>query len=126
MVTVLVSFCREFKKLRWLLQRQRHIKIELCIGLSVMGLFQVYIRLLGTNSFHIKAENLKIKGDLPVSWSSISAIRHQALRDYVKQYCACADSVFEALTTVEKKNTLCKRGRAWHGWTRNPSVLSDG
>ena len=32
---------REFKKLRRLLQRERHIKIELCVRLSVMRLFQV-------------------------------------------------------------------------------------
>ena len=32
---------REFKKLRRLLQRKRHIKIELCVTLSVKRLFQV-------------------------------------------------------------------------------------
>ena len=32
---------REFKKLRWLLQRKRHIKVELCVRLSVLRLFQV-------------------------------------------------------------------------------------
>ena len=31
----------EFKKLRWLLQRNHHIKIELCVWLSVLRLFQV-------------------------------------------------------------------------------------
>ena len=32
---------REFKKPRRLLQRKRHIKIELCVRLSVLRLFQV-------------------------------------------------------------------------------------
>jgi len=31
----------EFKKLRWQLQRKRHIKIELCVNLSLLRLFQV-------------------------------------------------------------------------------------
>ena len=33
---------REFKKLRRQLQRKRHIKIELCVKLSVLRLFRVY------------------------------------------------------------------------------------
>ena len=37
----MVPFVREFKKLQWLLQRECHIKIELCVGLSVMRLFQI-------------------------------------------------------------------------------------
>ena len=32
---------REFKKLRWQLQRKRHIKIDLCVRLSVLRLFHV-------------------------------------------------------------------------------------
>ena len=32
---------REFKKLRRLLQRKRHIKIELCVRLSVLGSYHV-------------------------------------------------------------------------------------
>ena len=32
---------REFKKLRPLLQRKRHIKIELCVSLSVLRLFHI-------------------------------------------------------------------------------------
>ena len=57
---------RKFKKLRRLLQRERHIKIALCARLGVMRLFQVghvvqtrriFLRLLDRNSFHVKAEN---------------------------------------------------------------------
>ena len=57
---------RDFKKLRRPLQLKRRIKIELCVRLSVMRLFlvdqmyklgEVNFRLLGTNGFHIKAEN---------------------------------------------------------------------
>ena len=33
---------REFKKLRRQLQRKRHIKIELCVNLSLLRLFHVY------------------------------------------------------------------------------------
>ena len=40
-VFLITSDSREFKKLRRLLQRERHIKIELCVGLSVKRLFQV-------------------------------------------------------------------------------------
>ena len=32
---------REFKKLRRLLQRKHHIKIELCVRLSILQLFHV-------------------------------------------------------------------------------------
>ena len=59
---------REFKKLRLELQgkRKRHIKIELCVKLSLLRLFHVdrvvqiggvHFRLLGTNGFHVKAKN---------------------------------------------------------------------
>ena len=43
---------REFKKLRLLLQRKRHFKIELCVRLTVS-----HFRLLCTNGFHGKAKN---------------------------------------------------------------------
>ena len=33
---------REFKKLRRQLQRKRHIKIELCVNLSLLRLFHVH------------------------------------------------------------------------------------
>ena len=39
--TTTATATREFKKLRRLLQRKRHIKIELCVRLSVLLLFQV-------------------------------------------------------------------------------------
>ena len=57
------------KKLRGLLQRKCHIKIELCVRLSVLRLFHVGhvvqnrrndCRLLGTNGFHVKAENERL------------------------------------------------------------------
>ena len=57
---------REFKKLRRELQGKRHIKIELCVKLSLLRLFLVdhvvqigggHFRLLGTNGFHVKAKN---------------------------------------------------------------------
>ena len=32
---------REFKKLRWQLKRKRHIKIELCVRVNALRLFQV-------------------------------------------------------------------------------------
>ena len=57
---------REFKKLRRLLQRKRHIKIELCARLRVLRLYhvahlykisEVYFRLLGKNGFHLNEEN---------------------------------------------------------------------
>ena len=61
---------REFKKQRRLLQRKRHMKIELCVKLSVLQWFQVghlmykigavYFRLLGTNVFHAKAKNERL------------------------------------------------------------------
>ena len=38
----LVIINREFKKLRRLLQRKRHIKVELCIRLSILRLFHVH------------------------------------------------------------------------------------
>ena len=57
----------EFKKLQRLLQRKRHIEMELCVGLSVLRLYQVgqvvykiggvHFRLLGNNGFHGKAKN---------------------------------------------------------------------
>ena len=40
-VLVVVVVSREFKKLRRLLQRKRHVQIELSIRLSVLRLFQV-------------------------------------------------------------------------------------
>ena len=36
-----MAFVREFKKLRRQLQRKRHIKIELCVQLSLLRLFHV-------------------------------------------------------------------------------------
>ena len=62
------SSLREFKKLRRQLQGKRHIKIELCVKLSLLRLFHVYrvvqnrrsalsLSLLGTNGFHVKAKN---------------------------------------------------------------------
>ena len=48
-------------------KRKRHIKIELCVKLSLLRLFhmlttlykigEVHFRLLGTNSFHVKAKS---------------------------------------------------------------------
>ena len=54
---------REFKKLRRQLHGKRHIKIELCVKLSLLRLFQkykiggVHFRLFDTNGFHVKAKN---------------------------------------------------------------------
>ena len=57
---------REFKKLRRLLQRKRHIKFELCVRLSILRfssmlitlykIGELHFRLLGTNGFHVKAK----------------------------------------------------------------------
>ena len=49
--------CREFK-LGQLLQRKCHIKIELyCKLVTLYKLCEVCFRLIGTNDFHVKAEN---------------------------------------------------------------------
>ena len=57
---------REFKKLRRQLQGKRHIKIKLCVKLSLLRLFHVdhvvqiggvHFRLLGTTGFHVKAKS---------------------------------------------------------------------
>ena len=57
---------REFKRLRRLLRRKRHIRIELSVSLSVLRLLmfvslyetgEVHFCLLGTNDFHVKAES---------------------------------------------------------------------
>ena len=66
---------REFKKLRRPLQRKRHIKIEFCVRLSVLfcdysllvtlhEIGEVYVRLLGTNGFHVKAENERFTAEV--------------------------------------------------------------
>ena len=47
----------QFKKLRWLLQRRRHFKIELC---TLVALCEVSFRLVGTNDFHVRAENERL------------------------------------------------------------------
>ena len=54
---------REFKKLRRLLQRKRHVKIVLCVRWSALRLFHVghvvqkrHFRLLGTNGFQIESK----------------------------------------------------------------------
>ena len=62
-----ISLFREFKKLRRLLQRKRHIKIELSVELNVFSddskLVTVnkrserHFRLRGTNGFNAKAKN---------------------------------------------------------------------
>ena len=61
-----VSISKEFKKL---LQRKRHFKVELCVRLSVLRLFdysvlvklykigEVHFRLFDMNGFYVKAEN---------------------------------------------------------------------
>ena len=53
---------REFKKLRQLLQRQRHIKIELCVRLSVRYVVKNKRSALslGTNGFLVKIENKRL------------------------------------------------------------------
>ena len=66
-IAVSLSAIREFKKLRRQLQRKLLIKIELCVKSSLLRLFhfgrvvkkigEVHFRLLGTNGFHVKAEN---------------------------------------------------------------------
>ena len=57
---------RESKKLRRQLQGKRHIKIELCVKLSLCDysmlitsykIGRVHFRLPGTNGFHVKAKN---------------------------------------------------------------------
>ena len=43
-----------------MLERKRHIKVELCIRLSVYGYWPCWQEtgeVLGTNGFHVKAEN---------------------------------------------------------------------
>ena len=66
LVLMLASLVKTMlKKLRRLLQRERHIKIELCVRVlcdyfklvTLYKLGEVYFLLLGTNSFHVKAEN---------------------------------------------------------------------
>ncbi|XP_015750540.1 PREDICTED: E3 ubiquitin-protein ligase RFWD2-like [Acropora digitifera] len=47
----------QFKKLRWLFQRRRHFKIELC---TLVAVCEVSFRLVGTNDFHVKAENERL------------------------------------------------------------------
>ena len=47
----------EFKNLRWLLQRRRHFKIELCM---LVTLCELSFRLVGRNDFHVKAENERL------------------------------------------------------------------
>ena len=60
---------RYFKKLRRLLEQKCHLKIKLCGRLSVSRLSyvdhvvqtrQAYLRLFGTNRFHVKAKNERI------------------------------------------------------------------
>ena len=57
---------REFKKLRRLLQRERHIKLELCVRLSILRLFHVdhvvqnrrtALSLAWYEWFHVKAKS---------------------------------------------------------------------
>ena len=69
-----MAFIREFKKLRRQLQRKRHIKIELCVKLSLLRLFHVdhvvqnrrsYFRLLGTNGFHVKTKSERFTATSP-------------------------------------------------------------
>ena len=58
---------RELKKLRRHLQRKHHVKIERCVKLSVcdysdlghmiVQIGEVHFRLLGTNSYYVKAKN---------------------------------------------------------------------
>jgi len=65
--TVSVGGTREFKRLRRLRQRKCHIKIIVCVGLSVLQLLRVlvmlfkigpvFFHLIGTNSFHAKEKN---------------------------------------------------------------------
>ena len=60
---------REFKKLRRPVQRKRHIKIEFCVRLSVLFcdyslLITLHVRLLGTNGFHVKAENERFTAEV--------------------------------------------------------------
>ena len=65
-IPVVIPVISEFKKLRLLLQRKGHLKIKLCVRLNVLRfsmvvrlykIGEVYFRVLGTNGFHVKAEN---------------------------------------------------------------------
>ena len=64
-IAVSLSVIRAFKKLRRQLQRKLLIKIELCVkSFAIVPLWsrckkigEVHFRLLGTNGFHVKAEN---------------------------------------------------------------------
>ena len=81
---------RELKKLRRLLQRKSHIKMELCVRLSVLRLFQVgkykmgkvHFRSLGTNGFHAKAKNedLLLQARVVVRTSKMKILSHSLCR----------------------------------------------
>ena len=93
---------REFKKLRRLLQRKRHMKIGLCISLSVSRLFQVdhviqnrrievRFRCLGTNGFHAKEKNERFTA---ASGSRCRQNLKTERKNFTSSFCTCSTIIF--------------------------------
>ena len=87
---------REFTELRRLLQRKRHIKIELCVRLIVLRLFEVShvvqnrrsaFHLLGTNGFPVetKTERFTAEGSRCRQNLKNMKISRPCLADYVQK-----------------------------------------
>ena len=82
------SVIREFKKLRRQLQGKRHIKIELCVKLSLLLLFHVYHLVQNRWSalslaWHLKKKDLRLRAPVVVRTSNMKISRRR-LADYAK------------------------------------------
>ena len=85
---------REFKKLRRQLQGKRHIKIELCVKLSLLGYSMlitsykiggVHFPLFDTSGFHVKAKNERFTAASSRCRQNLKyEISRRRLADYVK------------------------------------------
>ena len=120
------SFRREFKKLRRLMRQKRHIKIELCVRLSVLRLFQVghclqnkprVLSFAWHHGFHTKAknerftaessrcpQNLKIENIMSSFANYVKKLHQKACR-------TCSTIIFPRSTNqiIDLWRCLCRR-----------------
>lgn len=81
---------RGFTKLWRLLQRKRHINIELCVRsnlsdysklMTLLKISEDHFRLLGRNDFYVNSEDEKITNNCLLSFSSIQVETFLSLRE---------------------------------------------
>ena len=115
------KFKREFKKLRRLLQRKRHIKMEMFYDYSMFVTLQetgeVHFCLFGTNGFYVKAENEKLSLRACVMArtsnmkTSCRALADQLRHRLHKKTCRTCSTITFPHSTNQIMALWCCRGR---------------